>query len=238
MKGTKKSICKNGGCLTMEFCDRFSRSQQLSSTDHSYTHATGWGICMTWIIIIMGSLYTIEKLFIQQLLASYSVTHVKDTGDRFGFKDGLNVAFAFTDYGSELSKIIEQDTKVTMKAELRGWGVPENALATQFKYVTLNTHRCSEAEMGFDLEKRDQAKFYKADPESEFDIKRMVGNWHCFDEDQPEAIELFGHYQAGNAMTLRINVMLCNQTETADCTQKADYPDYLRDKWLAFLVNE
>ena len=88
---------------------------------------------------------------------------MKDDSSRFGFKNGLNIAFAFTDYSSDMDKKMNDTTKVTMTAELRGWGVPENSLSSVYRYIPLNTHWCTEEEMGFIPEHKSLSKFYPAD---------------------------------------------------------------------------
>lgn len=132
----------------------------------------------------MGVLYASEKLFVQKLLASYSVTHINSvSGTTFGVKDGLNMAFAFSGYEGDMSTMIEDDTIVTMRAELRKWSIPENSLETAIRIITLKTHICSAEELGVMPENIKEAKFSPIYAEHYEDVKRMVGRWRCFDDE-------------------------------------------------------
>ena len=76
MKATeKKRSFRGGGCFTIECCDRFQTPIGLAVTDSDYTYSTFWGACITIIVSVVIVLYAVEKLFVQDLLASYSVTH-------------------------------------------------------------------------------------------------------------------------------------------------------------------
>jgi len=61
-------------------------------------------------------------------------------------------------------------------------------------------------------------------------------NWYCFDEEQDEEIELYGNKDSGTAMTLRINLMLCDPAKTT-CDQNFNKSQFFADKWLAILYN-
>ena len=55
------------------------------------------------LVTIIAALYAIEKLFVQELLASYSYTSVHDWEGSVSKKDGFNIAFALTQYEGDLS---------------------------------------------------------------------------------------------------------------------------------------
>ena len=111
-----------------------------------------------------------------------------------------------------------------------------------FNNITLNTHKCTEEELGLsdDKAKNDkEKKFYPVAKESQFDAKRLVGSWNCIDEEQDQEIELFGNYHTGTAQTIRIHLELCNvigSDATEDC-EKVEIDD-LTDKYIVVLMNE
>lgn len=113
------------------------------------------------LVTIIAALYAIEKLLIQELLASYSYTSVHDWEGSVSKKDGFNIAFALTQYEGDLSQSFEDPRKVTMEVELYSWGVPENSMKSVRQNSKLKTHPCTETELG--LEKSDDpnaAKFF------------------------------------------------------------------------------
>ena len=66
-----------------------------------------------------------------------------------------------------------------------------------------------------------------------------MGSWHCIDDKQDEALELFGSYNTGDATTLRIHLLLCNpDAQSASNCDKIDYQDYLSDKYIVLLQNQ
>ena len=145
-------------------------------------------------------------------MQSYSQTFKHDVRGTITYKSGFNIAFALTPYAGDLSKSYEDESKVTMMAELYSWGVPENSLVSKRVYTTLRTHECTEEELGLTKDTQ-AAKFYPPQPESAIDVKRIVGNWHCLDEEQDTPFDLYGDYDSGTAQALRINIMLCDPTQ-------------------------
>ena len=231
-------MCRGGGCCSIECCDRFSRPIGLSVADDSYQSSSGWGVCLTILVIIIAALYAIEKLFIQELLASYSYTYKYDLEGSVNKNNGFNVAFALTPYEGDLSKSYENPRTVTIEAELYEWSVPENSMVSVRKYSKLKTHPCTAGELGL-LKKYDPdiAKFYPPSETNAINVQRLLGNWHCIDDKQETELNLYGHYDAVSAQALRINLMLCNPTET-ECDKTFDKSEYLRDKFVTVLTNE
>ena len=233
------SRCHGGGFCSIECCDRFSRPMGLADAENGYSFATGWGVCFTLIVFVMAVLYAAEKLFMQKLLQSYYETHITDEEGSFGRKNGLNMAFALTSYTGDMSQRVTSPQTVTLTAQLRAWGTPKNSLITVYKNIDLRTHPCTEQELGFKGSLPEETK-YSISPvvaDQEFDAKRMIGNWHCIDEEQDEEIDLFGSIEAGTAQTLRINLMKCDLTKTT-CDKDFNYEEFFADKWIAILSNE
>ena len=158
-------------------------------------------------------LYAVEKLFIREQLSSYSESQLHDPTGSITLDMGFNIAFALTPYEGDLLRKYEDETIVTLEAELYEWGVPENSLVSQRIYTKLKTHPCSAEEVGVSATNKHLAKFYPPQPESAIDVKRILGNWHCLDEEQDRPFDLFGNYDSGKAQALRINLMLCNPKE-------------------------
>ena len=62
------SSFRGGGCCTIECFDRFQSSIGLSVGEADYTYGTGWGACLTILVIIVTGIYAGEKLFVEKLL--------------------------------------------------------------------------------------------------------------------------------------------------------------------------
>ena len=67
-----------------------------------------------------------------------------------------------------------------MEVYLYSWRLPKQGLTTEYTIKQIETHICSEDELGFTNDS-EASRFYPAAPEMERDIKRMIGNWHCLD---------------------------------------------------------
>ena len=120
-----------------------------------------------------------------------------------------------------------------MHGELYGQSIPERSLVAIYTKITLKTQPCLKGELGLTGNSLDEAKFYPIQPDQANDVARIVGNWHCLDN---EDFDLYGGYNSGAAQTIRINVMLCDPSET-ECDE-VDYPKFLSDKFVTVLTNE
>ena len=69
-----------------------------------------------------------DKIFVQTMLSSFTETHKLDPEGSFGRSDGFNMAFAYQTWTGDLKVPIEDERKVTIKAEIYKWGTPENNL--------------------------------------------------------------------------------------------------------------
>lgn len=102
-----------------------------------------------------------------------------------------------------------------MEAELYKWGIPKNSTVSVREKVKLETHFCTAEELG--LENPDKSKFYPVQDEDYLvDVKRILGNWHCFNDTELQKINLFGDYHSLNATVIKIHVKGCDE-EVNEC---------------------
>ena len=147
----KISRCRSGGVCSVQSMDRFQKPVGFSIDHDGYNYGTGWGVCFTLLVFVVGVVYSIEKLVIQEQKESYSVTHIQDLEGTFGRSNGLNIAFAFNEYGAaDMTIPIESEQTFELEAEIYGWYTEKNKLTTSRKYIKLRTHRCTREELGFE----------------------------------------------------------------------------------------
>ena len=205
----------NTGVCSMYCFDCFSSPMGFGVDDGKYRYSSGWGCCLSLLCILFATLYASEKLFVQTQLTSYSITSVFDPEYKFGTKDGFNIAFAFTPYGGDMSKDISSDKHYKVEAELYRWSIPEGATSTTYDPVPLKLHTCTKDELGVpDDNPRDEnvARFYPIKEYFVRDVKRMVGNLLCIDEEQewgPD-FDLYGFFDAEAATSVHIRLLKCD----------------------------
>jgi len=181
----------------MQSMDQFKRGISFSIGDNMYSVSSGWGVCVTILCALMCFLYIIEKLFVQDNLTFFTETTVFDTSDEFSREDGFNFAFAYSPYEGPLNKRFEHPSNFTLEASLYSWMTPANSLTTLYQELPLRTHVCTEEELGLVNNRGEEALFYPINEVFEKDARRMVGNWQCFDKNQP--LDLQGFYSSARA---------------------------------------
>ena len=140
---------QRSGCSSVECCDSFSSTMGFGLGDGIYTYSTGWGCCLTVLSFLLTCLYATEKLVVQELLSSYSVTKHYDPGQIMTLDRGFNIAFAITAYeGPSIGVPTTHPQNYTIEAVLDNWAPQPNSKETLFKSYKLRTHLCTHEELG------------------------------------------------------------------------------------------
>ena len=137
-----------------------------------------------------------------------------------------------------MSRRYEDPSNYTLELMTYRWYIPENSFVTQYEYKTLKTHVCTEDELGFGRD-RSVSRFYDYKDTAVQDVRRMIGNWNCIDEDQKYALQ--GYYSSSQATNLLLRLTKCqNPTEEGapQICEDLDPTNDLRKFWIATLTNE
>ena len=93
-------------------------------SEHQSTHKTCIGSFCTLSIFVLLVLYACDKLIIQQAdnHERYNESKVFDETIKFEASDGLNLAFALTDYEGSDPGLLENEKQASLQFYLYSWG--------------------------------------------------------------------------------------------------------------------
>lgn len=135
--------------------DLFGKPFNLTVEDGRPTYNTCCGVFCTLVVSALFIVLAIEVLIVNDGQTPFAMTTVAQTDVSLSAVDsGFNLAFALIDY-SKKDKVERADV-ATLKAYTYEWGIPTEDGDVKSQVVPLETHQCSNTELGIhDIEGED-----------------------------------------------------------------------------------
>ena len=153
--------------------DSFGESYSMKLEDGNDKLQTVMGSLCSIILLLITLFYAYLKFDVLRNKKDVNVlSTIKDSfftdADHFSYKEGLNIAVAFTAYDNERNPILDPTIGELVINEY-SWGVKDDGSVFSAR-VPLNDHECSRDELNLDDDAEDP-KFFKPHPLSKSTIE-------------------------------------------------------------------
>ena len=154
-----------------------------------------------------------------------------DEKDEFGYKNGFNIAAAFTAYNNEYEWTLDPSYG-NLIFNSYSWGERDDG-SYFTETVQLEDHVCTRSELG--LEDVEDARFLKARPASAAFVRDFNRKLLCVNEDD---MYIHGDYDSYNARMLNIQLVKCKGGAEAGCKSNEEILKFFRNKFIVLYSNQ
>lgn len=215
--------------------DQFGETFTMKIDDTNTEIKSSMGAFCSIILILVVSSFMYQKVDIwlqREDVDVWSATqsHHFPTDYQFTHEMGLNIAFAFSGYDNIEEDILDPSYGSLVFTTYE-WG--EDAEGVPFlKYVELESHTCSKAELG--LEGEEASHFFPIRQNKQNLLRMYQKKFKCI---EPKDMFVNGDFDSDTARLISLRLNRCVDTDTITCKSEEEITAFFRNKLLLILYN-
>ena len=198
------------------------------------------GSCLSFVLIAVTLIFLYSKAMV--LYKGTDVTIMGNNAEgaytydnTFTADDGMFIAAALTEYDSN-TDIIEDKKYGELVIQHYGWGY-EGELGV--KQTPLDTHYCSDAELGFAADAEVDSSIYPIFESSKKEVETWKKKFKCIPR---KDIVIWGDYNSAKAQQIAVKFEMCDSTKErfagVTCESQQDIQNWLKRKFIIILYNQ